>query len=182
MTETKNGEPRYVYLNEAVLEALKSLPARIDDERLFPFRPHQVTMAFHRAAKRAGIEDLRLHDTRHTFASYQAMSGVQGHGLQALLSHKDPHMTLRYSHLSDGYLRTAVDQVVLGNVKTQRREDGTIEAPSDRAPAAGLRKSLNLFGDPSGSRTRVPDVRGRRNGIRPSPHQAIPYSCQSVHV
>ena len=63
-------------------------------------------MAFHRAVKRTGLEDLRLHDTRHTFASYQAMSGVQGRGLQALLG-RDPRMTLRYSHLSDAYLKAA---------------------------------------------------------------------------
>ena len=29
------------------------------------------------------------------------MPGVQGRGLQALLGHKDPRMTMRYSHLSD---------------------------------------------------------------------------------
>jgi integrase len=159
--ETKNGEPRHVYLNDAAYEALRSLPAGIDDERIFSFQPHQVTMAFHRAAKRAGLEGLRLHDTRHTFASYQAMSGVQGRGLQALLGHKDARMTLRYSHLSDAYLKTAVNNVVLGRIVERRSEDGTHLAPSDRPPSPGSRNSLNLLGDPSGSRTRVPDVRGR---------------------
>ncbi len=96
LIETKNGDPRHVYLNEAACHALGSLPARADDDRIFPFQPHQIIMAFHRAAKRAGLEDLRLHDIRHTFASYQAMSGVQSRRLQALLGHKDPRMTLRY--------------------------------------------------------------------------------------
>ena len=82
-------------------------------------------MAFHRAVKRAGLEDLRLHDTRHTFASYQAMSRVQGRGLQALLGHRDPRMTLRYSHLSDAYLRAAVNNVVLGKIASRRSKDGT---------------------------------------------------------
>lgn len=161
LDETKNGEPRHVYLNDAAYEALKSLPARIDDGRLFPFKPHQVTMAFHRAVKRAGLEDLRLHDTRHTFASYQAMSGVQGRGLQALLGHRDPRMTLRYSHLSDSYLKAAVNNVVLGKSASRRSEDGTNLAPSDRPSSSGPRNPLISFGDPSGSRTRVPDVRGR---------------------
>jgi integrase len=161
LVETKNGEPRHVHLNEAAYNALRLLPARIGDERLFPFKPHQITMAFHRAVTRAGIEDLRLHDTRHTFASYQAMAGVQGRGLQALLGHKDGRMTLRYSHLSDTYLKTAVNNVQLGRAPERSRELGTYLAPSDRPASAESRKPLISFGDPSGSRTRVPDVRGR---------------------
>jgi integrase len=62
-------------------------PPRIDG-RLFPLGPNQTTMLFVRTAKRAGLEDCRLHDLRHTFASYQAMAGVAGRGLQVLLGHK----------------------------------------------------------------------------------------------
>jgi integrase len=113
LTETKNGEARHVHLNDAALEALKALPQRIDGQ-LFPLGPNQTTMLFVRAAKRAGLEDCRLHDLRHTFASYQAMAGVAGRGLQVLLGHKDARMTMRYSHLSDAYLKAAVDGVVLG--------------------------------------------------------------------
>ncbi len=114
LVDTKNGEARYVYLNDAALEALRSLPPRLDTTRLFPIGPNQATMLFHRAVKRAGIEDFRLHDLRHTFASYQAMSGVAARGLQSLLGHKDPRMTMRYSHLSEAYLRAAVNGVQLG--------------------------------------------------------------------
>ena len=114
LTETKNGEARHVHLNDAALEALKALPPRIDG-RLFPLGPNQTTMLFVRAAKRANLEDCRLHDLRHTFASYQAMAGVAGRGLQVLLGHKDARMTMRYSHLSEAYLRSAVNNVQLGN-------------------------------------------------------------------
>jgi integrase len=113
LTETKNGEARQVYLNDAALEALKALPPRIDG-RLFPLHANQVSVAFMRAVRRAGIEDFRLHDCRHTFASYQAMAGIQARGLQTLLGHRDGRMTARYSHLSDAYLKAAVDGVVLG--------------------------------------------------------------------
>ncbi len=126
LADTKNGETRHVYLNEAAYEALKALPARLDG-RMFPLGPNQVTMLFRRAAKRAKLEDCRLHDLRHTFASYQAMSGVAGRGLQALLGHKDARMTMRYSHLSDSYLRAAVDGVVLGG---ETPKDGTHLAPA----------------------------------------------------
>jgi integrase len=113
LAHTKNGETRHAYLNEAAYEAIKALPVRIDG-RIFPLGPNQVSMLIMRAAKRAKLEDFRLHDLRHTFASYQAMSGVAGRGLQALLGHKDACMTMRYSHLSDSYLRAAVDGVILG--------------------------------------------------------------------
>lgn len=125
LTETKNGEARLVYLNDAAFEALKALPPRIDG-RLFPLHSNQVSVAFMRAVRRAGIEDFRLHDCRHTFASYQAMAGIQARGLQTLLGHKDGRMTARYSHLSDAYLKAAVDGVVLGRSIT----DGAKEASS----------------------------------------------------
>ena len=129
LTETKNGEARHVHLNDAALEALKALPPRIDG-RLFPLGPNQTTMLFVRAAKRAGLEDCRLHDLRHTFASYQAMSGVAGRGLQVLLGHKDARMTMRYSHLSDAYLKAAVDGVVLGRSNPDRAKEASNVAAS----------------------------------------------------
>ena len=123
---TKNGDSRHVYLNAAAFDALRGLPARLDTDRLFPFGPNQLSMAFRRAVKRAGIEDFRLHDARHKFASYQAMAGTQGRGLQALLGHKDGRMTIRYGHLSDAYLREAVNRVNLG---PETSTDGTYVAP-----------------------------------------------------
>ena len=108
---------------------MKAPPPRIDG-RLFPLGPNQTTMLFVRAAKRASLEDCRLHDLRHTFASYQAMAGVAGRGLQVLLGHKDARMTMRYSHLSDAYLKAAVDSVVLGRSNTDRAEEATNVAAS----------------------------------------------------
>ncbi len=73
-------------------------------------------MAFTRAVHRAGIEDFRLRDVRHSFASWLAMSGVPTRGPQELLGHADPRMTMRYTHLSDAYLRSAVDgRIIPGN-------------------------------------------------------------------
>ncbi len=64
LEETKNGTPRHVYLKDAAIDALRSFPARLDTDRLFPFNPSQVTVAFRRVVKRAGIPDFRLHDLR----------------------------------------------------------------------------------------------------------------------
>jgi integrase len=130
---TKNSEVRHVYLNEAAFEALRALPTRLDSDRLFPFGPNQISMAMRRALRTAGIEDCRLHDLRHTFASYQAMNGIQGRGLQELLGHKDNRMTMRYSHLSNAYLKAAVNAVNLG---AGGSENGTYLAPKKASESA----------------------------------------------
>jgi integrase len=125
LTKTKNGSNRVVFLNDLAYQALRAQPVPLaDDAPLFPFTANQVSKAFARAAKRAGLSDFRLHDCRHTFASHQAMSGVQGRSLMELLGHKDPRMTVRYSHLSSEHLRAAVNAISLGGSK-----DGTYLAP-----------------------------------------------------
>ena len=122
--KTKNGEQRIVPMNDTAMAALKSLPVRLDGRR-FPFKDgHSVSVAFRRACERAKLEDFRLHDLRHTFATHQALAGIQQRGLQALLGHKDTRMTMRYSHLSDAYLRQAVDAVNLGSVATTEAKAG----------------------------------------------------------
>jgi integrase len=116
LPDTKNGDVGQVMLNEVAYKALKSLPARIDSDRLFPWKPNAVSIALGRAIRRAGLVDFRLHDLRHTFGSYQTMRGTAPRALQDLLRHKDGRMTARYSHLSNVYLRTAVDSLALGAV------------------------------------------------------------------
>jgi site-specific recombinase XerD len=71
----------------------------------------QLTAAFKRACKRAGIEDIRFHDLRHSFASHLIMGGVNLRTVQTLLGHKDLRMIMRYSHLSPERLREAVQNL-----------------------------------------------------------------------
>ncbi|MGD0656653.1 MAG: site-specific integrase [Syntrophorhabdales bacterium] len=107
---TKNGERRVLPMNDTVVRAFKSLPVHLHEERIFTgISGDAVSMAFKRALKRAGIEDVRLHDTRHTTASHLVMGGTSLRAVQTLLGHKDIRMTLRYSHLSPEHLKEAVD-------------------------------------------------------------------------
>jgi integrase len=110
---TKSGKPAHVPLNDAALDALRSLPTRMDG-RLFPYNGDQMSAAFKRAVQRAGIVNFRLHDLRHSYASNLAMDGASSRQLQALLRHSDPRMTSRYAHLSDQSLHNAVDRVQTG--------------------------------------------------------------------
>jgi len=46
--------------------------------------------------REAGLEDVRLYDLRHTFASHAVLQGVPLPVVARLLGHKQPSMTLTY--------------------------------------------------------------------------------------
>ncbi len=61
--------------------------------------------------KLAGIEDVRLHDFRHTFASQAAMQGIPLPVVARLLGHAHVQMTLRYAHVSDRDVEAAAERI-----------------------------------------------------------------------
>jgi integrase len=109
LEKTKNNERRTIYMNETLYQALKVLPVHLHSDLVFPdINGNMLSVAFERACKRAGVEDFRFHDLRHTFASYLTMGGANLRTVQTLLGHKDLRMTMRYSHLSPEHLKEAV--------------------------------------------------------------------------
>jgi len=62
---------------------------------------------------RAGLPDFRLHDARHTFASNLVNSGQSIYVVGKLLGHSQIKSTIRYSHLSDATLMSAVDAAAM---------------------------------------------------------------------
>ena len=65
----------------------------------------------------AGIEDVRLHDLRHSHASIALRQGVTVLAIGRLLGHADPHTTLKYTHPADAMIAAAAETVgaVLGS-------------------------------------------------------------------
>jgi len=57
------------------------------------------------------IPDFRWHDTRHTAASRLVMAGVDLFTVKEILGHKTLAMTARYSHLSPGHQRQALERL-----------------------------------------------------------------------
>lgn len=74
-----------------------------------PMRKTQGT--WDAVCKAAGIEDARIHDLRHTYASLLVGSGLSLPIIGQLLGHTQPATTQRYAHLADDPLREATGRV-----------------------------------------------------------------------
>ena len=61
--------------------------------------------------RRAGIDDCRLHDLRHNFASVAASNGASLPMIGALLGHTQAQTTARYAHLTNHSLMELAEQV-----------------------------------------------------------------------
>ena len=61
--------------------------------------------------KKAQLDNCRIHDLRHTYASILASAGLSLPVIGALLGHTQPNTTARYSHLFDDPLREATERV-----------------------------------------------------------------------
>jgi integrase len=72
--------------------------------RIFTYKGKPIawanTLAWRNALKRAGIEDFRWHDLRHTWASWLAQQGAPMNVLQELGGWESEEMVRRYAHLS----------------------------------------------------------------------------------
>ena len=115
--KSKNKELRTIPINGVVFEMLKnkSRVKSIKTNFVFYTQVHKMYLktsidhAFKKVLKKAGIEDFRWHDLRHTFATRLIQAGVDFYKVQKLLGHKTPLMTQRYAHHYPESLRDAVE-------------------------------------------------------------------------
>ncbi len=115
LADSKTG-PRRAYLNSEARAIIKRQP-RTGNYYVFPSphdpsRPLAETLSlWYRVRKRAGIEDVRPHDLRHSFASWAVMRGVPLPTVARLLGHRQVSMTLRYAHVHDKEVEAAAERV-----------------------------------------------------------------------
>lgn len=82
---------------------------------VFSYRGRPITQvstkAWYLAQQRAGIEDFRWHDLRHTWASWHVQGGTPLYALQELGGWESPEMVRRYAHLSVEHLAPYADRL-----------------------------------------------------------------------
>ena len=112
-SESKNNHANIVYLSGEVINILQ-LRKRLSISH-FVFPSHGKTghlmeprRGWERILKRAGISNLRLHDLRRTFGSYQAMNNTSMHIIGKTLNHKSQGATTVYARFSDDPVKAAV--------------------------------------------------------------------------
>ena len=67
---------------------------------------------FKRMLKRCGLETMRFHDIRHTFATVALAEGVDYKTLSAMLGHYSVAFTLdTYAHVTDDMIHDAAAKV-----------------------------------------------------------------------
>ena len=113
---SKSGKPRAITLSGAAVDLLRSIERVDGNQYIVPApttgrpSPH-LFFPWDRIRKRAGLSDLRLHDLRHSFASFLVNEGVSLYKVQMLLGHAHSRSTARYSHLAPETLAETAELV-----------------------------------------------------------------------
>jgi integrase len=111
---TKAGRPRYVPLSNGVINLLANVPHDESNPWVFPnpktSKPYvSIFGSWNTARKVAGLADVRIHDLRHSFASFLVNAGRSLYEVQKILGHTQVKTTQRYAHLSQDTLLDAAD-------------------------------------------------------------------------
>jgi len=97
---TKNGESRGVPLSSRAIEVLRALPPSTNGRVFAELTREALKQSFNRAARRAGITGLRVHDLRHEATSRFFEKGLNVMEVASVTGHKTLQMLKRYTHLS----------------------------------------------------------------------------------
>lgn len=130
LEKTKSGKRQTVWLNDSAYEVLRSLkrtgPFVFCHDDGSPIK--NIKTAWRTLLKRAEIENLRIHDLRHCFASYMAMGGANQIEIKEALRHSTLEMSARYMHLSNNHLKESVKLV-------DKFVDALVDAPTKKGLA-----------------------------------------------
>ncbi|WP_430427650.1 tyrosine-type recombinase/integrase [Parasphingorhabdus sp.] len=120
LSDSKTG-PRIVWLGKDAQALIASIPRQKGEVRVFPMvqkRPGGAVGCFWAKFRvEIGLEDVRLHDLRHNYASFAARKSETLPMIGKLLGHAAVNSTQRYAHLDDATLLETSNRIadVVGN-------------------------------------------------------------------
>ncbi|WP_165174969.1 site-specific integrase [Desulfovibrio sp. ZJ369] len=113
---SKSGRPRHILLSDAAVAVLRAIPRTPGNPWLFPGHApgkplSDLYLFWNKLRRELGLADVRIHDLRHTFASFLVNAGHSLYEAQKMLGHRDPRTTMRYAHLGQASLLAAAETV-----------------------------------------------------------------------
>ncbi len=117
LPDAKSG-PRAVQLPPPAVRLLEDMPRRADSPWVFPGRDREgrysaagLDGAWQAVRETAKLEDVRIHDLRHSFASRALALGETLPVIGKLLGHNDIETTARYAHLAQDSIHEAAERI-----------------------------------------------------------------------
>lgn len=113
---SKSGRPRHIPLSDEAIAVIRAIPHQPGNPWLFPGHAPGKPLSdlyqfWNKLRRELGLADVRIHDLRHTFASFLVNAGHSLYEVQKLLGHGDPRTTMRYAHLGQASLLAAAETV-----------------------------------------------------------------------
>jgi len=121
LRDSKTG-PRTVWLSSSARSILDSFIPKNgwifpNDREDAPLSVETLYRTWRTVRNDSGIPEVRLHDLRHSYASFALRMGETLLTIGRLLGHQDPSTTLKYTHFDDTLERSAVEKI--GKVLSQ---------------------------------------------------------------
>jgi integrase len=115
LPDSKTGRRR-IPLPQEAYEIISGLPRMVGNPYVIlgeTEHGHLVNLqkTWLRVRKSAGLDDVRMHDLRHTYASVAVMNGIDPFLLKEIMGHKNLQTTLRYAHFADAAVQRAAGSV-----------------------------------------------------------------------
>lgn len=114
LPDSKGGRPHHLPLTVEAMAILENIPRLQGNPHIFPglkTGAHLVDLKkpWERIRKRSGLEDVHIHDLRHTIASWLVQGGNSLYLVGKILNHKDLRTTERYARFAQDNLRDALE-------------------------------------------------------------------------
>ena len=150
---SKSGRARHVPISDALALLLESIPKTCEWVFANPKTLKPFTSFFYSwdtARRQAGLDDVRVHDLRHSFASFLVNNGRSLYEVQRILGHTQIKTTQRYAHLDQNSLLSAVNEItraapnILGEGSRPKHLPELRRAPAARTGRESKRKACPL--------------------------------------